>query len=112
MRPGAFLRCATWTVVPVIAFLFAACGSDKAAPTDPATTSTIPDIVFFNTNDLSNVVLFEGRATDNTRVEEVLISFDNGAADLFINGSLLIAGLPGFSAGSCKRSARRCLVRS
>ncbi len=67
------------TAAILLALVFAACGSDEAAPSDPATTSVIPDFAFFNTGYPSPVVLFEGRATDNYRVQTVLISFNNGA---------------------------------
>jgi len=67
-------------VVVLASFLIfsSGCGSDKVAPADPSSTSVIPDIVFFNTGAASPKVLFEGRATDNTRVDSVSISFDNG----------------------------------
>ncbi len=69
-----------YIVVLFVLFTFLAnCGSDSTAPADPSSTSEIPDIVFFNTGDPSPVFLFEGRATDNTRVETVFISFNNGA---------------------------------
>jgi hypothetical protein len=69
-----------YIVVLFVLFTFLAnCGSDSTAPADPSSTSEIPDIVFFNTIDPSAIVLFAGRATDNTRVETVLISFNNGA---------------------------------
>jgi len=58
--------------------LIAACGSDEAAPGIP-TFSSEPDMVFFNTGSAQPGVLFEGRATDNRWVEQVLISFDNAA---------------------------------
>ena len=60
------------------AVLLAACGSDKLTPGDP-TFSSEPDTVFFNTAEAQPRVLFEGRATDNRWVEQVLISFDNAA---------------------------------
>jgi parallel beta-helix repeat protein len=59
--------------------LLANCGSDEVAPGVPTFSSDIPDIVFFNTAVSQPVVLFEGRATDNRWVDQVLISFDNGA---------------------------------
>jgi hypothetical protein len=55
------------------------CGSDEVAPGDPTFSSDIPNVVFFNTAVSQPVVLFIGRATDNRWVDQVLISFNNGA---------------------------------
>ena len=80
MKRKATFQCTIYIVVLLGLFTFLAdCGRDEAAPADPSTTSVIPDIVFFNTVDPSAVILFEGRATDNTRVQTVLLSFNNGA---------------------------------
>jgi len=59
-------------------FVFlAGCGSDEAAPS--IDTSSIPQTVFFNETGNPEFFLFRGRATDNTNVETVLVSGDNGA---------------------------------
>ncbi len=78
-RKTAFQYTAYIVVLVCFSIFLANCGSDEASPTDPSTTSVLPDIVFFNTADPSPMVLFEGRAKDNFRVETVLISFNNGA---------------------------------
>ena len=64
------------TIVAVF-FSFAACGSDTSAPS--IDTSSIPQTVFFNDTGSTEYYLFMGRATDNTNVDSVLVSGDNGA---------------------------------
>jgi len=66
-------------VVTAIAaiFAFAACGPDQTAPA--IDTSSVPSIVFFNDTGSPEYYLFSGRASDNTNVDRVLISTDNGA---------------------------------
>jgi hypothetical protein len=67
------------SILIVAAALLVDCGSDDLSPGDPAASSVIPDIVFFNITGSAEVILFEGRATDNRWIETVLISFNNGA---------------------------------
>ena len=52
------------------------CGSDETAPS--IDTSFIPQTVFFNDTGSTEYYLFQGRATDNTNVDSVEVSGDNG----------------------------------
>ena len=52
------------------------CGSDESAPS--IDTSFIPQTVFFNDTGSTEYYLFQGRATDNTNVDSVEVSGDNG----------------------------------
>ena len=80
MKKGSFFPVTVVTIYIVVlslAFLFSACGPDTTAPS--IDTSTIPQTVFFNDTGFSESFLFLGRATDNTNVELVEISADNGS---------------------------------
>lgn len=65
-----------YIIVFSLIFLLSACGSDEAAPS--IDTSAIPQTVFFNITGSTEYYLFTGRATDNTNVDSVQISVDNG----------------------------------
>jgi hypothetical protein len=79
MKVKIFFPGTIYIVIVVAAFAFlTGCGTDESAPS--IDTSTIPQTVFFNDTGSTEYYLFQGRATDNTNVDTVFVSGNNGAS--------------------------------
>ena len=73
-------NCLSLYIVVVMAIILIGCGSDELAPSNPASSSILPDIIFFNDTGSTEYVRFSGTASDNTSVTSVNLSFDGGAS--------------------------------
>ncbi len=84
MKRKAVVKLTVCFAIMSLVFL-AGCGSDESAPS--IDTSLIPQTVFFNDTGSTEYYLFQGRATDNTNVDSVEVSGDNGVTwnDAVIN---------------------------
>ncbi len=79
MKVKIFFPGTIYVVIVIAAFVFlTGCGTDETAPS--IDTSFVPQTVFFNDTGSNEFFLFRGRATDNTNVDSVEVSGDNGAS--------------------------------